>query len=345
MEAVVDRGDSRRGLLLRAAKAAIEATDIDQFAVTTLDTLRCALDASIALLVRVEPGDAFKFWAPPSTPELVGFERDYARIAKCDPCHAAKVRHNPEVAVITEMVEKSLVRRSEAGEILVQCEAEQLLVVRLSSTPHGREGAFGLVIGRPGHGREFDRDTLADIGAVRPILQAAVERNTRAQVTDAIARMLPGGMVVLHRDGRLAWMCREAERLLGGAVPAELRDAARRIAAQCKAAEPGRPVPLVMPIGGASVLEARMYASSADNGPPMVVVRLVEIQCASWEARLPRRLRRVLDLLKTGASEKEVADRAGLSYASAHQYVVEIYRRAEVSSRAQLMAQLANARD
>jgi DNA-binding CsgD family transcriptional regulator len=59
-----------------------------------------------------------------------------------------------------------------------------------------------------------------------------------------------------------------------------------------------------------------------------------------WVRELPPRLSRVLDLLATGLSEKEIADRAGLTYASTHQYVVELYRRGGVSSRAQLMARV-----
>jgi DNA-binding CsgD family transcriptional regulator len=61
---------------------------------------------------------------------------------------------------------------------------------------------------------------------------------------------------------------------------------------------------------------------------------------AAWVEQLPQRLRRLVELLETGLSEKEIAARAQLSYASTHQYVVEIYRRAGVSSRAQLMARL-----
>jgi DNA-binding CsgD family transcriptional regulator len=59
-----------------------------------------------------------------------------------------------------------------------------------------------------------------------------------------------------------------------------------------------------------------------------------------WIQKLPPRLKRVLDLLLQGLSEKEVADRAGLTRATAHQYVVELYRRAKVTSRAQLMARI-----
>jgi DNA-binding NarL/FixJ family response regulator len=53
---------------------------------------------------------------------------------------------------------------------------------------------------------------------------------------------------------------------------------------------------------------------------------------------LPPRLQRVLDLLLTGLSEKEIPEYAGLTRATTHQYVVEIYRRVGVRSRPQLMA-------
>ena len=59
---------------------------------------------------------------------------------------------------------------------------------------------------------------------------------------------------------------------------------------------------------------------------------------APWVAALPPSLRRVLEALLVGASEAEVAARLGISYATAHQYVVEVYRRGRVSSRGELMA-------
>jgi DNA-binding NarL/FixJ family response regulator len=59
-----------------------------------------------------------------------------------------------------------------------------------------------------------------------------------------------------------------------------------------------------------------------------------------WVAELPPRLRRVFELLLTELSEKEIAAHTGLSYATTHQYVVEVYRRGGITSRAQLMARL-----
>lgn len=53
---------------------------------------------------------------------------------------------------------------------------------------------------------------------------------------------------------------------------------------------------------------------------------------------LSPRLRETLDLLLEGASEKEIARRLRISPATAHEYVLAIYRRFDVHSRAKLMA-------
>ena len=55
-------------------------------------------------------------------------------------------------------------------------------------------------------------------------------------------------------------------------------------------------------------------------------------------AALPRRQRQTLELLLEGKREKEVADVLGISPATVHEYVVALYRRFGVSSRAELSA-------
>jgi DNA-binding NarL/FixJ family response regulator len=58
----------------------------------------------------------------------------------------------------------------------------------------------------------------------------------------------------------------------------------------------------------------------------------------SLESLSPR-LRQTLGCLLEGHSEKEIADRLGLSATTIHQYVTTLYRHFGVQSRAQLMAQ------
>ena len=54
-------------------------------------------------------------------------------------------------------------------------------------------------------------------------------------------------------------------------------------------------------------------------------------------AGLPPRLRRTLECLLEGDSEKQVAARLGLSRPTVHEYVMALYRRFDVSSRAELL--------
>jgi DNA-binding NarL/FixJ family response regulator len=57
-------------------------------------------------------------------------------------------------------------------------------------------------------------------------------------------------------------------------------------------------------------------------------------------ADLSPRLRDTLEVVMTGASEKQIADRLGISHHTAHQYVQALFRSFNVTSRAQLMARV-----
>lgn len=53
---------------------------------------------------------------------------------------------------------------------------------------------------------------------------------------------------------------------------------------------------------------------------------------------LPPRLRQTLDLLLAGDAEKRIALKLGLKQSSIHSYVKVLYKRFDVSSRAELLA-------
>jgi len=59
-----------------------------------------------------------------------------------------------------------------------------------------------------------------------------------------------------------------------------------------------------------------------------------------FSAALPRRLRQTLWCLLEGDSEKQVANRLGLSPNTVHSYVVDLYRRFGVSTRSELLSNL-----
>jgi DNA-binding CsgD family transcriptional regulator len=62
-------------------------------------------------------------------------------------------------------------------------------------------------------------------------------------------------------------------------------------------------------------------------------------------AKLPPRHRRVLEMYLLGLSEKEAADRLGLTFESVHTYTRELYRKLGVGSRAQLLTLALRSRD
>jgi DNA-binding NarL/FixJ family response regulator len=74
----------------------------------------------------------------------------------------------------------------------------------------------------------------------------------------------------------------------------------------------------------------------AEPGP--LIARALVSVTEQRPVKLSPRLRQTLAYLLEGDSEKQVADRLGLSHATTHQYVTELYRHFAVWSRAQLMA-------
>jgi len=64
--------------------------------------------------------------------------------------------------------------------------------------------------------------------------------------------------------------------------------------------------------------------------------------CDAVMAGLPPKQAETLGYLLDGLAEKQVALKMGLSYHTVHQYVKLIYKRLNVSSRAQLMARMFN---
>jgi DNA-binding CsgD family transcriptional regulator len=66
-----------------------------------------------------------------------------------------------------------------------------------------------------------------------------------------------------------------------------------------------------------------------------------QVGAAAGEARLGRRLRQVLNLLASGASEKEVGAALELSTHTVHDYIKALYRAFAVHSRPELLARIA----
>jgi DNA-binding NarL/FixJ family response regulator len=83
-------------------------------------------------------------------------------------------------------------------------------------------------------------------------------------------------------------------------------------------------------LGGPGSLQARLEATANTKARSR--------RSKQAAAALPPRILAVLEQLKDGLSEKEIAAQMGLSHNTIHHYVKLIYRRLNVSSRSELMA-------
>jgi DNA-binding CsgD family transcriptional regulator len=173
-----------------------------------------------------------------------------------------------------------------------------------------------------------------DSHAMREGIITLGERNT-IQSVNARARQLLGAYFPRWRNSprRLpealaGWATQQAERLL----PAQLGTP---------------PAPLFVHGVPNARLVVRLLPPLDDEVRPVIL--LDEIRTAPpmrpgngvnevLGVRLSRRLKQVLDQLLTGAAEKQVADKLGISKHTTHDYVTELYRRFGVTSRGELFA-------
>jgi DNA-binding CsgD family transcriptional regulator len=78
--------------------------------------------------------------------------------------------------------------------------------------------------------------------------------------------------------------------------------------------------------------------------PDCAKVRRKDVAGATSTPLLPPRLLRTLERLLAGESDKEIAQKLGISRHTVHEYVGDLYRRFGVSGRGELMAMLLRAR-
>jgi DNA-binding CsgD family transcriptional regulator len=212
-----------------------------------------------------------------------------------------------------------------------------------------------------------ERDRLA-LNLVRPHLLRAY-RNAEA-LTDLAADLAAArgaleatrqAVVLLAPDGGARDMTAPARRLLQeffpacGRAPRLPEDVERWLEHEGRAADatpddaPPPPQPLVVRRGSRRLVVRRLPAPAGLGGQ---LLHLQEAgagavaapgdgaseETARRMASLPPRVRKVLDRLLVGDSEKEAAAALRLSRGTVHQYVKVLYRRLEVESRAELLA-------
>jgi DNA-binding NarL/FixJ family response regulator len=296
-----------------------------------------------------------------ASPMSIYAERYYD---KC-PLQAVKRVHNPTVAVVSDLVETAVLRRSEVlADFYRPHRIERHLTVRLSSAGYGETGCRGMVFCRPGRDRPWSGKEVDELRRIRPLLASLVERSEWADVAREATRgreILAGALAVVDqsptllfdRDARLVWMSPSAAQLLGESsrrerVEAMLGAAVRRVLAF------GGVVPDSVAVhlpSGRSPLNASLLLTRATH-EPCVLVRLSAEPPLTDGASLRERARAfglsrgetaVLEVLLEGKGNQEIAHRLCISYGTVHSHLKSIYQKLGVHTRSQAIVKLRDA--
>jgi DNA-binding CsgD family transcriptional regulator len=275
------------------------------------------------------------------------------RYAERCPLQEVKRVSNPQVAVVSDMVSASVLRRSEVvSDFYRPYRIERHLVARLSHEPYGATGCQGIVFCRSLRDRPWNDSDVQALARMRPLIASVVERNRRvAQVEQREREILAGAlaevdrsaMLLLDRDAQPVWMSptlveRLAQKSVGReALTASLRAPARRLLAFGAA-----PDTVTIEIDGAPWLRAFLFVTRAAR-EPFVLARFVEDSAREPEGvaesarqyALTRGETAVLAVLVEGKSNDEIARRLGISYGTVHSHLKSIYQKLGVHTRSE----------
>jgi DNA-binding CsgD family transcriptional regulator len=337
--------------MLQAAGLAAAASDLGELAAAMLPPLATALDTSVAgLFVAREQGLECR----PLRSCESAFAEYQRHLRADDPLHQAKLRHNPRLAIMNEVVSSSVLRGSVLyQEVYRRHDAEHHLVARLGERAFGRPGAVGLVLARSRR-RPFERRELDELGRLLPIFDAVVERNRRWQalgderrtLAELVAHTCRGAALAFEPNGRLLWRSDEAAVLLPAQVPPLLREAVRRLGALTEAEAP--PGALALTVALAPALSAALYLSHApEQGRPLVLVRLERADVDSRDAGravaafgLTRAEHAVLEVLARGASNREIARQLHIAEETVRSHLKRVFDKLGVRSRLEAVVKL-----
>jgi DNA-binding CsgD family transcriptional regulator len=282
---------------------------------------------------------------------------------KC-PLQVVKRVHNPEVAVVSDLVESAVLRRSEVvSDFYRPYRIERHLTVRLSAAGYGEAGCRGMVFCRPGRDRPWTGKEVDQLRRIRPLLASLVERSEWADVAREAARgreILAGALTLMDhsptllfdRDARLVWMSPSVAELVG-------RDAARRDLFETAL---GAAIRRVLAFGGAlpDSVAVDLPGARAPLHASLLVTRATREPCVLVRLRAPltdgARLRErarafglsraetaVLEVLVEGKGNQEIARRLCITYGTVHSHLKSIYQKLGVHTRSEAIVKLRDA--
>lgn len=193
----------------------------------------------------------------------------------------------------------------------------------------------------PGAAWHAERIDQLNLSHAEELIQEYMRSNAHDDPSEPPFRALPGVHVVATRQDLLSdleWYrsphvgeLRRAMRMDHCAYSMIYRDRPGCASCLCLFREWGDKIPFSP--RDASVLEVLHHSWMNSPKKPIGLVR-----ARPQEVALSPRLSEVLSYLQKGLSEKQVSDQLGVSVHTVHAHVVSLYRRFDVSSRAELLA-------
>lgn len=327
------RGGLRTRVFEQVLLGVAEATDLPDLAARVVPAVGTLLGASWAILHR-EHADGVEGGPLPAWADAM---RLYGPYEPTCPLRALKLQLNPRVAVTTDLLDARARRSSPVfAECFARIDAERQLVARIGAAPFGRAGATALILTRSRRQRAFTGGDLRTVELFVPALAAALARSDRWQAVEAATADLP--QLAIGADGRVLWIARAAETLLGGHVPAPLLAHARRLA---RAAHAG---PLAVRFGTRAHETALLRRIT--TGVPCVLVLLDGAQPlaphdAAVRFGLTRAETAVLDAaLARGYSNPEIAAHLRIARGTVRIHLSRVYAKLGIRSRAQALVRV-----
>lgn len=319
-----------------------EAPSLNALGSQALPALAEELRASMAVIYRFNERGLEGLVAPGASGAISLYAERYARAC---PFQAFKRRHNPEVAVVSDMVDSSTLRRSEVvNEFYRPFDIERQLSVRISSVPHGRPASIGIVFCRSRKDPPFRQSEVEQLRRRRALLSSVVERarlfeelHAAKRGSDILASLLSSlensPSLVFDHDGEVAFISRAASARLGEvlgepAPGARLQSAVRRLLQPERQAEEVAPTEVAL-----GPLRAVLLRGQLDRtGDPYAIVRLEE---NAPDTKLTPAESAVLEVLLEGKSNRGIAADLHISEGTVHSHLKSIYAKLGVHTRAE----------
>ena len=361
-------------------RAAAEAITVEELALEAVERLKGLVGASQILLYRYDDDGMVQGLAGSLTHAVPSYAKE---LFDEDPIQKFLFAMTPTDPIISaeQSVDRKVFHGSAAyTDFYKPLDMDHLLGSWMTPHPYGAPGMTGILMTRSRRQGAFSEHAWGLLGAVLPAFQATARRSARMKAEQATRRreheaieVVLGGMtaaalLVLDGQGRIVWLSRAAERLLGAhlgeqrTLPDTLVAAARRLSMVARgegvAAAPASAIAVRLddgtvvraelglrrtasgePLVVATLTATAATAATAATGTPGTIGRQAPLQLAASRVAEQHGLTRaetaVLGLLAEGRSNQEIGASLYVSVETVKTHVQRILGKLDVRSRTQ----------